>query len=164
MTTFKISKTLTFKTSNFCLLCKNLCSPKMVEKGDNLLVFTIIIKITRHFHFFFFYLFVDVYFKSKIDQMGADFLAQYTVFIFSKILTLLHECQGQFGSGLAMYRLYWFYSLNLKFYNLLCMLCEHWHIQCGLSVNKTTGPSCSKLTMSLINDSLKFTLSDTQIC
>ena len=28
----------------------------------------------------------------------------------------------------------------------------------------TTGPSCSKLTTSLVNDSLKFTLSDTQIC
>ena len=27
-----------------------------------------------------------------------------------------------------------------------------------------SGPSCSKLTMSLINDSLKFTSSDTQIC
>ena len=27
-----------------------------------------------------------------------------------------------------------------------------------------SGPSCSKLTMSLVNDSLKFTLSDTQIC
>ena len=27
-----------------------------------------------------------------------------------------------------------------------------------------TGPSCSKLTMSLVNDSLKFTSSDTQIC
>ena len=26
------------------------------------------------------------------------------------------------------------------------------------------GPSCSKLTMSLVNDSLKFTLSDTKIC
>ena len=26
------------------------------------------------------------------------------------------------------------------------------------------GPSCSKLTTSLVNDSLKFTLSDTQIC
>ena len=26
------------------------------------------------------------------------------------------------------------------------------------------GPSCSKLTMSLVNDSLKFTSSDTQIC
>ena len=26
-----------------------------------------------------------------------------------------------------------------------------------------TGPSCSKLTMSLVNDSLKFTSSDTQI-
>ena len=27
-----------------------------------------------------------------------------------------------------------------------------------------TGPSCWKLTMSLVNDSLKFTSSDTQIC
>ena len=26
------------------------------------------------------------------------------------------------------------------------------------------GPSCSKLTTSLVNDSLKFTSSDTQIC
>ena len=30
-------------------------------------------------------------------------------------------------------------------------------------VQKSTGPSCSKLTMSLVNDSLKFTSSDTQI-
>ena len=28
----------------------------------------------------------------------------------------------------------------------------------------SSGPSCSKLTMSLVNDSLKFTSSDTQIC
>ena len=28
----------------------------------------------------------------------------------------------------------------------------------------TSGPSFSKLTMSLVNDSLKFTSSDTQIC
>ena len=30
--------------------------------------------------------------------------------------------------------------------------------------NYTPGPGCSKLTMSLVNDSLKFTSSDTQIC
>ena len=29
---------------------------------------------------------------------------------------------------------------------------------------KNSGPSCSKLTTSLVNDSLKFTSSDTQIC
>ena len=29
---------------------------------------------------------------------------------------------------------------------------------------KQSGPSCSKLTMSLVNDSLKFTSSGTQIC
>ena len=30
--------------------------------------------------------------------------------------------------------------------------------------NNSPGPSCSKLTMSLVNDSLKFTSSDMQIC
>ena len=29
---------------------------------------------------------------------------------------------------------------------------------------KQSGPSCSKLTTSLVNDSLKFTSSDTQVC
>ena len=33
-----------------------------------------------------------------------------------------------------------------------------------LSDKEQSGPSCSKLTMSLVNDSLKFTSSDTQIC
>ena len=31
-------------------------------------------------------------------------------------------------------------------------------------VQETSGPSCSKLTTSLVNDSLKFKSSDTQIC
>ena len=31
-------------------------------------------------------------------------------------------------------------------------------------VGRCPGQSCSKLTMSLVNDSLKFTLSDTQMC
>ena len=30
--------------------------------------------------------------------------------------------------------------------------------------HNVSGPSCSKLTMSLVNDSLKFTSSDMQIC
>ena len=33
-----------------------------------------------------------------------------------------------------------------------------------INSNTTSGPSCSKLTMSLLNDLLKFTSSDTQIC
>ena len=37
----------------------------------------------------------------------------------------------------------------------------HFLLKHGCS--KTTGPNCSKLTMSLVNDSLKFTSSDTQI-
>ena len=35
--------------------------------------------------------------------------------------------------------------------------------QYACDVLKTSGPSCSKLTMSLVNDSLKFKSSDTQI-
>ena len=46
------------------------------------------------------------------------------------------------------------------------VLCIHsptfWHEL--LPVQWTPGPSCSKLTMSLVNDLLKFTLSDMQIC
>ena len=36
-----------------------------------------------------------------------------------------------------------------------------WALLCKFSI---PGPSCSKLTMSLVNGSLKFTSSDTQIC
>ena len=33
-----------------------------------------------------------------------------------------------------------------------------------VETQEISGPSCSKLTTSLVNDSLKFTLSDMQIC
>ena len=38
-----------------------------------------------------------------------------------------------------------------------------WNEKCWIIVS-IPGPSCSKLTMSLVNDSLKFTSSDTRIC
>ena len=38
--------------------------------------------------------------------------------------------------------------------------CSH---STGTLKDSRSGPSCSKLTMSLVNDSLKFTSSDTQI-
>ena len=42
----------------------------------------------------------------------------------------------------------------------------HLGLHCLLIIStiKISGPSCSKLTTSLVNDSLKFTLSDMQIC
>ena len=62
-------------------------------------------------------------------------------------------------------------SRNMK--NIRIFLFENFHFlvvkfsiylnRCVL-VMKISGPSCSKLTTSLVNDSLKFTLSDTQIC
>ena len=36
-------------------------------------------------------------------------------------------------------------------------------VKAEISILVCPGPSCSKLTMSLVNDSLKFTSSDTQI-
>ena len=37
------------------------------------------------------------------------------------------------------------------------------YIQTDMLEQTTGGPSCSKLTMSLVNDSLKFTLSDAKL-
>ena len=49
---------------------------------------------------------------------------------------------------------------------LLFIICFRllYHVNNYFLSLKKPGPSCSKLTMSLVNDSLKFTLSDTQIC
>ena len=50
---------------------------------------------------------------------------------------------------------------------LTCPYFHSWMITVninGFSPLWRSGPSCSKLRMSLVNDSLKFTLSDTQIC
>ena len=60
--------------------------------------------------------------------------------------------------------------VTLLLYNGLIGCCASWKkvhvvdevmdVHCCL----TSGPSCSKLTTSLVNDSLKFTSNDTQIC
>ena len=42
--------------------------------------------------------------------------------------------------------------------------CLEYKAYTGKGAVRKTGPSCSKLTMSLVNDSLKFKSSDTQIC
>ena len=41
---------------------------------------------------------------------------------------------------------------------------KSWYSFGFVLVDYQTGPSCSKLRKSLVNDSLKFTSSDTQIC
>ena len=43
---------------------------------------------------------------------------------------------------------------------------DHHSLLTGIvdTVECSSGPSCSKLTTSLVNDSLKFTSSDTRIC
>ena len=59
-----------------------------------------------------------------------------------------------------------FFFLDKKV--LIFFLFLHENICCGYSLEVphlgTSGPSCSKLTTLLVNDSLKFTSSDTQIC
>ena len=42
--------------------------------------------------------------------------------------------------------------------------CRQTCVKQALMGKPKTGPGCLKLMMSLVNDSLKFTLSDTQIC
>ena len=42
--------------------------------------------------------------------------------------------------------------------------CLHHHYDIGCNSANTSGSSCSKLTMSLVNDLLNFTSSDAQIC
>ena len=49
---------------------------------------------------------------------------------------------------------------SLPWNNLISILLD----SCNTMRGKKSGPSCSKLTMSLVNDLLKFTSSDTQIC
>ena len=52
-------------------------------------------------------------------------------------------------------------SVTARGLNSECSIC----LDKVVNVNTlATGPSCSKLTMSLVNDSLKFASSDTQIC
>ena len=52
------------------------------------------------------------------------------------------------------------------YYSQCWILCPHYSnkFNKGHTKNKQPGPSCSKLTMSLVNNLLKFTSSDTQIC
>ena len=47
---------------------------------------------------------------------------------------------------------------------VLILNVEHSSSKGAFFKKKSTGPSCSKLTTSLVNNSLKFTSSDTQIC
>ena len=64
-----------------------------------------------------------------------------------------------------------YFFLKLHKNMTLCILtrsalqrhCTH-NIRFIEELRKSSGPICSKLTMSLVNDSLKFTSSDTQIC
>ena len=50
---------------------------------------------------------------------------------------------------------FFFFVVVVVFFRILKHLFKHVY---------NPGPSCSKLTTSLVNDSLKFTSSDTQIC
>ena len=51
---------------------------------------------------------------------------------------------------------------KIKFKATFCLKKSCLPLLCK-NVSKLSGPSCSKLTMSLVNNSLKFTSSDTQI-
>ena len=56
------------------------------------------------------------------------------------------------------------YLSLIKTYNKTGASNKHHNICFHGEIRKISGPSCSELTMSLVNDLLKFTSSDTQIC
>ena len=58
----------------------------------------------------------------------------------------------------APYTFSWIFPKHCLYVTDILKMCT-WKID-----GENSGPSCSKLTTSLVNDSLKFTLSDTQIC
>ena len=66
--------------------------------------------------------------------------------------------KGAFGSALL--------GIQVALMTLTCISCSNDKSVFDVKPNMSSvsGPSCSKLTMSLVNDSLKFTSSDTQIC
>ena len=51
----------------------------------------------------------------------------------------------------------WTWDLHLRYHAIFALSKVHFQPE-------STGPSCSKLTMSLVNDLLKFTSGDMQIC
>ena len=55
----------------------------------------------------------------------------------------------------------WLYEVDTQYVADTDM--DNGNVRAQISTNKA-GPSCPKLTTSLVNDSLKFTSSDTQIC
>ena len=84
--------------------------------------------------------------------------------------TLLRTCQviWSFRAHLTLLRLCWvIWSLRAQSTLLRsCRVIWHFRAQSTLINDnvKWSRPSCSKLTMSLVNESLKFKSSDTQIC
>ena len=57
-----------------------------------------------------------------------------------------------------------YYTEESKLVGLVLMASQVSRAQICSDHGNLSRPNCSKLTMSLVNDSLKFTLSDTQIC
>ena len=83
----------------------------------------------------------------------------FSCFRYSLIPTPVFSCFFFFFFFFFCY--FFFYLFFFFFFNIIESVLINLKIA-GLFLSP--GPSCSKLTMSLVNDSLKFTSSDTQIC
>ena len=89
-------------------------------------------------------------------------MLRYLVYLFQETVLGITSLSalGSIGAVLEIILiLYPFLLANNQHYQLHVISYMH-----GTMFEYNTGPSCSKLTMSLVNDSLKFTSSDTQIC
>ena len=143
----------------------NLYKVSRWQIGD---IFFIIIPENRLWHFMQIYLKCQAYFLEKIRKKFQNVIwnfaqsAKYCAILpwerhdwFKVSAQLICKSYSHFFSkntselDIVLTR-----TVNILTTNKLIKLTMLW----------TSGPSCSKLTMSLVNDSLKFTSSDTQIC
>ena len=75
------------------------------------------------------------------------------------LCTQANKCLGSYQAHLVKYIAQ--IHNNIQVLTLLEVLL---HFPCKIIHYRRPGPSCSKLTTSLVNDSLKFKSCDTQIC
>ena len=98
-----------------------------------------------------------------------NFLPMHSFFfplVYIKIITLLHVFE-ELCLYISFYSRWFevFFGI-IEYIDTVLFVCLFFLLERALynKVLQKSGPSCSELTMSLVNDSLKFTSSDTQIC
>ena len=97
---------------------------------------------------------LNLFFWKKYKE---NILKYWLLKLLPRVLSI--KCKLEFHSSYLHYNRRYYHSLLLQDNNFTPT-----GIHVALFDLPRAGPNCSKLTMSLVNDSLKFTSSDTQIC